>query len=94
MNRRAYLFVYSDVMGTRDRVREIVNSIDEILNWRYELPNSFYLVAEAPIKGIAEKIREKSGGKGAFIITEIASNKWGWLDKQSWKLINQKHLPE
>ena len=92
--RRAYLFVYNAEFGTREATRKIVEGIPEIINWRYELPSSFYLVSELMADDLARRIRGTTGDRGRFIITEVESNKQGWLDPKSWKLINEKPDPK
>ena len=87
--RKVYLFVYSNDLGTREIVKNTVDSIESIILWRYDLPNSFYLVSTSSAIELSEKIRMKLGDK-RFIITEISSNKQGWLPKKSWHLINHK----
>lgn len=87
--RKAYLFVYSNDLGTRETVKNAVDSIKDILLWRYDLPNTFYIISESSANEISERIREKLGDK-RFIITEISTNKQGWLPRKSWDLINNK----
>lgn len=91
--RRSYLFVYSDDVGPRDDVRDFLDSVPEILNWRYDLPNSFYLVSEKSANELAQKVREFTKDSGRFIILEITKNKQGWLPKSTWTMINRKSLP-
>ncbi len=91
--RRSYLFVYSGDVGTRDELRTFIDSVPEILNWKIDLPSSFYLVSELSADEIARKIRSFTGEKGRFLVCEIGSNKQGWLLKDSWKMINEKTLP-
>ncbi|MFD1630069.1 hypothetical protein [Pseudopedobacter beijingensis] len=88
--RKAYLFVYSNDLGTRENVKNAVDSIEDILLWRYDLPNTFYIISESSANEISKQIREKLGDK-RFIITEISTNKQGWLPRKSWDLINNKN---
>ncbi|MFW4369690.1 hypothetical protein [Pseudomonas sp. XWY-1] len=90
--RRSYIFVYEDKCGTRDEVKNYIDKIPEILNWRYELPNSFFLVSDLSAREIYEKIKEFSKD-GKFIVSETTSNKQGWLAKDSWNIMNKKNLP-
>ena len=88
--RKAYLLVHSETLGSRDQVKAVLNRLPEVLTWRYDLPHSFYILSETDAGTLARRIREESGNKGRFIVTEIASNKYGWLTPESWYLINQK----
>ncbi len=37
--------MYSDDIETREPVKEFLDRQGEIVNWRYDLPNCFYLVS-------------------------------------------------
>lgn len=88
--RKAYLLVYSNSLGDRDEVRECVDELPEIINWRHDMPNSFYLISEHDADDIAEAIREYFGTGGRFIVSEVTDNKQGWLPSKSWYLLNKK----
>lgn len=90
--KKTYLFVYSDSLGRRPEVKRIVDSIPAILTWRYDLPHSFYLVSEESAQTISSEIRRLAGNRGRFIVTQIESNKQGWLPKGSWYIINHHTL--
>ena len=87
---KAYLLAYNDEFGTRDTIKGFLNSMDEIVHWRYDMPHSFYLISEASANDIANRLHELNGGQGLFIVTEIAGNEQGWLLEESWYLINNK----
>lgn len=91
--KKAYLFIYSNKVGTRDEVRNVIETIPEILAWRFDIPNSFYLVSEEDADTLADILLERFGKDGLFLVTEISENKQGWLPKRSWHLINNKRLP-
>ncbi len=88
--KKAYLLVYSGDLGTREQVKGYLSSMDEITHWRYDIPHSFYVISEANAVVLARRLRELSGGKGRFVFTELADNKYGWLTPSSWYLINNK----
>jgi hypothetical protein len=88
--RRSYLLVYSDTLGTRDQLKALLSELEEVVTWRYDLPHSFYIISDEDANTLAKAIRVRRGNKGRFIITEIASNKQGWLTPESWYLINKK----
>ncbi len=90
--KKAYLLVYSDILASREQLKNCLTSIDEVYTWRYDMPNCFYLISEYSADEIAKSIRTYFG-KGRFLITEISSNKQGYLPKETWYLINEKkHL--
>lgn len=84
-----YLFVYSDDFGTREDVKVLVEGIREIVDWRYDLPNAFYLVSDKTADQLADLfISRKPNGR--FLITEIVSNRQGWLPQSTWEFLNKK----
>ncbi|WP_421920101.1 hypothetical protein [Marinifilum sp.] len=92
--RKAYLFVYSDNLGTRDEVKNCMDNIPEVYTWRYDMPNSFYIISEYSADEIARAINSYTG-KTRFIVSEITDNKQGWLSEDTWYLINNKtHKPK
>lgn len=92
--RKAYILVYSDNLGSRAQVKECIDNISEVITWRYDMPNSFYLISENSADEIARAIHEYTG-KTKFLVSEITSNKQGWLSKDTWYLINnKKHRPK
>jgi hypothetical protein len=90
--RRSYIFVFEDKFGTQENVKNYIDNIPEILNWRYELPNSFFLVSDLSAQELFDKIKPFNES-GKFLISETTSNKQGWLVKDSWKIMNKKLLP-
>ena len=92
--RKAYLFVYSDLVGTREQVRDILDTMPEVITWRYDLPNCFYIISEAAAETISEQFRAKRGDVGRWIFSEVTDNKQGFLLKETWFLLNNKsHFP-
>ena len=91
---KAYIFVYSDNLGSREEVKKCIDSIPQVNTWRYDMPNSFYLISENSADEIARAIHDFTG-KTRFLVSEITPNKQGWLSKETWHLINnKKHKPK
>lgn len=92
--RKAYLLVYSPSLGTRDQVKKCIKSLPDIITWRCDMPNSFYLISENEAKDISNAIHEYFGNKGRFLVTEISDNRQGWLPSKTWYLIHKKDLKQ
>lgn len=90
--RRVYLLAYSDTLGTREQVKAVLGSISGIIHWRYDMPNTFYLVAELTADQIMRSIAAQLSG-GRFLVTEIHENRQGMLPKDTWFLIQNKTHP-
>lgn len=88
---KVYLFVYGNSLGNRDEVRTIIDSIPEITNWRYDIPNSFYLHSSNSALELVDLIKAKlKEEKVSFFVTEITNNFEGYLSKESWDFIANK----
>lgn len=86
---RAYVLIYSDVLGTRDEVRDFIDGIPEITFWRYDLPNTFYLVSELSTDELSDVIQRFNRKRARFLIIEVGSNKQGLLPKETWSVLNR-----
>ena len=89
--RRAYLFIYNDDVGTREQIRKFLDELPEVLNWRYDIPHVFYIVSCCSAQELAERIRGFSEGR--FLIAEVTKNKQGLLPRRTWNLLNKATLP-
>ena len=88
--KRSYLFAYSDRVGTRDQVVEFIDKQPDILHWRHDIPNMFYLVSEKSAEELYEVIKELNKERGIFLVCEVGENKEGWLPKKTWTVLNEK----
>ena len=41
----AYLLIYNDEVGTREEIKDILNRMQMIETWRYDMPNMFYIIS-------------------------------------------------
>src|SRR5436309_3525453 len=88
--KKAYLFAFSNTLGTQKEMENVLNSIPEVITWRYDMPHAFYIISEADAKTLTDAIRQRAP-KGRFIVTEIPEeNRQGWLTGESWYLIKNK----
>lgn len=87
----AYVLIYSNAFGTRDDVADHLDGMPEILNWRYEMPNSFFLVSSLRDADVIARKLMRKGIKGAsLLVTEYTGNSQGLLTEGSWSLLNEK----
>lgn len=66
----------------------MLNSCDLIIDWRTDMPNSFLIASDATADSIADYIISQKRN-ARFLITEIKSNRQGWLPKDSWAFIKE-----
>ena len=93
---RVYLLVYSNTaLGTRDQIKTCLDSLPQVLRWRTDLPNSFYLISQAEAATeIADALVECMGKRGRFILTELSGNVQGWLVPDTWHFLKRKAAVE
>lgn len=87
--KNAYLLVYSEEIGSRDRVKKWANESGLVTTWRYDLPNCFYIISENTAGELSEGFR-KTFPKKRHIFIEVGANKQGWLPSKTWHLLNNK----
>jgi hypothetical protein len=85
--KKTYIFIYSDLLGTFETVKSCLDNMNIVLDWRTDLPNTFYLVSESNAEALANEIRARLGNH-RFLITEYSNNSQGWLNEESWHLLN------
>ena len=92
---KAYLFIYSDLVGTREKVQTTLDSMSSVNTWRYDLPNSFYVISSSTSQELANEFEQKLPTQGRFIFAEYNGfNSQGRLSDESWHLLNNKaHKP-
>ena len=88
--RHAYLFIYSDLMGTRKEVRDFLDNCPDVIHWRHDLPNTFYLVSMLSADELYDTIQSFNQRRGGFLVCEVGENTQGWLPKKTWRLLNKK----
>ncbi len=88
--KRVYLLIYDNEVGTRKEVRKFLDERPEILHWRFDLPNTFYLISELSAGALYSVFQDFNQEHGSFLISEVGSNTQGWLPKRTWALLNEK----
>ncbi len=94
--RKLYLFVYNNNLGERQEVSKMLDCIADVTDWRYDLPNCFYIVSEKSSDELTDLILDHCKGKQTFrfLITEISpTNRQGWLPKSTWDFLNNFNSP-
>jgi hypothetical protein len=89
---RAYIFSFSPLVGTMDQVKAYLDSLPQIKNWRFEMPNCFFLISPESAQTLVELILvfTKRNSTARFIIMEVGDHKQGWLTEEGWAFLNNK----
>jgi hypothetical protein len=92
--RRAYTLIYNSTLGTFEEVKKWATDSKQVVTWRYELPNCFWLISENSAVEIHEDIERQFGTRGRYIVTEVTDNRQGRLTTEGWYLLRNKvHKP-
>lgn len=85
-----YLLIYSDAMGNREAMKAAIAEMPEIVRWRYDIPNSFYLYSESSADELTARLADRFPNRKCFLFVQISENRQGYLSKETWNFINQK----
>ena len=88
--KQAYLLIYDHEVGTREEVREFLDEQPEILHWRFDLPNTFYLISDLSAEDLYGIFQDFNRKRGSFLVSEVGPNTQGWLPRKAWKFLNEK----
>ena len=91
--RKAYLLVFSELVGGKMAIRNWLNSEPKVIHWRTDLPHSFYVISEASAAELSQSLINFNGKKGRYLIAEIGDNRQGLLPKDTWNLLREKSRP-
>lgn len=91
MAKKSYLLIYNEDFGTRDQVTTLMNEVDMIKTWRYDMPNMYYIVSENTAKELSLEFRRRRE-TGRFIVCEYTENSYGWLSSEAWYILQNKTL--
>ena len=95
MSTWAYLIIFNDKLGTRSDVQAFLDTLPEVPYWYGCMPNSVFFTATVSAGYISDKVKAKFGtGEGQrFFITEVHSDRQGWMPKSVWHLVNNPESP-
>ena len=89
--KHAYLLVYSDNVGTRDQVRDVLDSMPSVTTWRYDIPHSFYVISEYSAEVLSDEFVTRKGSEGRFMFARLADDRYGMMLPETWYLLGHKH---
>lgn len=89
---KVYIFVHSSDLGTSDEIRDFIDAQREIVNWKRELPNCYYLISPSSAQELSDALQRLRTGKDAskFIVAELTENRQGFLDPNSWTFLRDR----
>lgn len=88
--RKAYLLLYSEQTGGKEKIRNWLNAEDLVIHWRTDLPSMFYVISEATAADLSESLSKHIGRRGRFLFSEVSDNRQGLLPKETWYLLRNK----
>ncbi len=91
---RVYILLY-DNSFVRHELRTLLDTAPEVLDWRYDTPNCFYLISRESAERLAKIIEsQRKTEKSRFLVEEVGSNRQGWLAADTWDFLNLKSMQQ
>jgi hypothetical protein len=92
MNNRVFLLTYNDAAGSREEVRDLIDSLDFVTNWITWSQNALFLVAPAEVTARKisdglEQLRAKEGAR--FFVSHVDEDSDGWLPRAVWTFLKE-----
>lgn len=84
-----YILIYDNETADREAMKSHLNSLPEILSWRFDIPNSFFIYSTETASRLTELLSSRLPNYKCFLFVEMPSNKQGYLKRETWNFINQ-----
>lgn len=88
--RKVYLFIFNDETGTREELKDTLNSMSTVVTWRYDIPHSFYVISENTAIELSDEFLKSRDTKGRFMFIECTENSQGRMLNDTWYFLNYK----
>lgn len=85
-----YILIFSDSVGTRDEVKQFVDSRPEITTWYTCMSNAFFIRSGLTAKQLTDLFSKYTNEKGRFIILNCNTDRNGWLPQQAWDFMENE----
>jgi hypothetical protein len=93
--RKAYLFMYDGAVGSREEMKDVLNSMSRVITWRFDIPNCFYVISENSAQELYDEFISLNGTNGRFMFIEPTGNRQGQMLPETWHLLTHKsHKPK
>lgn len=86
-----YILVWSKSVGSRDAVKEFIDSRDEILNWYICMSNAIFIRSKLTADGLQKMFRQFTEDEGRFIVLDCDTDRNGWLPQKAWDFMKNKY---
>ena len=87
---RAYLLLYVGENLTTNDVKDWADQSPIVSYWRYDMPNSIYLLSESNVAELSADFRRVLGLRGPYIVVEVGSQVAGAMLPQTWAILHDK----
>lgn len=86
-----YILVFSDSVGSREDVKDFINSRDEIITWYLCMSNAIFIRSKLAATSLQKVFREFTNDKGRFIILDCDTDRNGWLPTKAWQFMRDEY---
>ncbi len=95
-----YILVHSEEFMDHEEVRHFLNAREDISSWLHAFENTFFFISNNTAVSLGEALLQyvrKNRGKrrnaavpGLYVLTEMAKDRQGYLQKAVWNLVDGK----
>jgi len=82
-----YIIVFSDSVGTKNEIKEFIDSRSEFTNWYLCMTNGIFVKSNCTAKEITQILLELTKENGRFLVLDVNTDKSGWLPKKAWEFM-------
>ena len=86
-----YILVFSSSVGTREQVKEFIDSREEILTWYLCMSHAIFIRSNQDATGLQKIFKEFTRDRGRFIILDCQTDRNGWLPKNAWAFLRGEY---
>lgn len=86
---KAYIISFYQPEISDNELVKFLDSQDEILNWRNDLPNTVFVVSNNNAHSLSELIGEQFPESNFIVAEYVPRNSNGLLDEDAWDFLNE-----
>jgi hypothetical protein len=84
-----FLLTFDTTQTSRETLLEIIDDVDDILNWYAFLPGALCLISELSTADLSKTIRSHLPELRFLLVRLEKGQRQGWLPKSAWRFINE-----
>ena len=83
-----FLLTFDTTQMSREAVIDVVDHVDEVVNWYAFLPGAVCLVSDLSTADLSRAIRSRLPDLRFLLVRLEKGQRQGWLPRSAWRFIN------